>query len=343
MKVKELILQKLREQGEVRASDIVKATGFSRAYVDRFLRELREEGAIVITGKANTAKYIPATQKAVSAEKISTVKVCRILVNKGLNEDEILSDIRKKTGIFDGLRESVSGILEYAFTEMLNNAIEHSSSDKIEVRMEKGEGNVFFEVKDKGVGIFNNIMEKKGLGGTMSAIQDLLKGKQTTEPDSHSGEGIFFTSKSGQILTIESSGKKLIFDNLIGDVLLRDVRKETKGTRVVFSVSLDSQKDLAAIFREYTDKAFTFSKTEVAIKMYVQGASYVSRSQARRLLAGLEKFRTITLDFKGVDTIGQAFADEVFRVWALKHEDKEITVKNACPNVEFMIKRAKSA
>jgi hypothetical protein len=39
----------------------------------------------------------------------------------------------------------------------------------------------------------------------LEAIQDLLKGKQTTMPKSHSGEGIFFTSKIADNLTISSS------------------------------------------------------------------------------------------------------------------------------------------
>ncbi|GAH25948.1 unnamed protein product, partial [marine sediment metagenome] len=77
---------------------------------------------------------------------------------------------------------------------MLNNAIEHSESKKVEIIIERRKNNIIFEVRDWGVGIFNNIMNKKGLSSEMDAIQDLLKGKQTTAPSYHSGEGIFFTS-----------------------------------------------------------------------------------------------------------------------------------------------------
>ena len=54
-------------------------------------------------------------------------------------------------------------------------------------------------------------MKKKNLNSEMEAIQDLLKGKQTTAPEAHSGEGIFFTSKVSSVLTIQSSHKKLIY------------------------------------------------------------------------------------------------------------------------------------
>lgn len=341
MDIKKLITKTLDKKGEVKASEIIKISGFSRAYINRFFREMREEGVLVLTGKANKTRYVPASKKVISREKSLIKTTYRILKNKHLNEDEVLADIRKNTGIFQDLKGNVSKILEYSFTEMLNNAIEHSNSGKIEVRVEKKKNNVLFEVKDKGVGVFNNIRRKKHLGSTMDAIQDLLKGKQTTEPASHSGEGIFFTSKVGDILTIESSKKKLIFDNLVEDIFLKDVNKKTKGTRVVFSISLDSGKKMEKIFRDYTDDSFTFSKTEVTIKLYDRDANYVSRSQARRLLSGLEKFKTIVLDFRGIETVGQGFADEIFRVWWKKYPGKDIITKNAGENVMFMIKRAK--
>ncbi len=342
MDTKKLIIKRLNEKGQVKASEIVRLSGFSRAYVNRFFRELRDEGVLVLVGKANKARYIPGSEKLVLKEKSSINSVYRILKNNGLDEDDVLTGLRNSTGIFRKIKNNVSGILEYAFTEMLNNAIEHSNSDKIEVRMERTDNNIMFEVRDRGIGIFNNIAKTKNLPNKTAAIQDLLKGKETTQPDLHSGEGIFFTSKVGDILVIESFEKKLIFDNLVGDIFLRDVKKAKPGTRVVFSVSLDSEKKIEEIFKKYTDDTFSFSKTEVTVRLYVGSANYVSRSQARRLLVGLEKFKTVILDFKGIDTIGQGFADEVFRVWKRNHPQKEIITKNAGENVVFMIKRAEN-
>ena len=142
-------------------------------------------------------------------------------------------------------------------------------------------------------------------------------------------------------MIVQSSNKKIVFDNLLEDIYIRDV-KETKGTRVSFSVGVTSNQDLSGIFRAYTDESFEFSKTNVIVKLYAPNASYVSRSQARRILSGLEKFKTITLDFNGVDTVGQAFSDEVFRIWKRYHSDIEIKYKNVNENIEFMIKRVSS-
>lgn len=341
MDVRSLILEKLRENGEVRASEIVRITGYSRQYVNRFFRELREEGALTLIGKANRARYIRATETRVAKEIRSIKNVRKILLNKKLSEDEIFSDIERNTGIFCGLAENVSSILEYAFCEMLNNAIEHSISDRITINMERLPESVRFEVRDYGIGIYRNIREKYKLDSDMDAIQDLTKGKLTTDPASHSGEGIFFTSRIGNILLIQSSRMKLIFDNLVNDIFIRST-SDTEGTRIVFSISTDSTKELNAVFDRYTDSHYRFSKTEVFISLYETETNYLSRSQARRLMVGLEKYITVILDFKGVSTIGQAFADEVFRVWQNKYPGISIVSKNTVGNVSFMINRALS-
>jgi uncharacterized protein (DUF1330 family) len=66
----------------------------------------------------------------------------------------------------------------------------------------------------------------------------------------------------------------------------------------------------------------------------------VSRSQAKRLLARVDRFKIVILDFEGVNSIGQAFADEIFRVFRLKNRDTEIHHINANRDVEDMIVRA---
>lgn len=265
----------------------------------------------------------------------------RILKNKNLSEDLVLDEIKRDTGIFFDLPKNISAILDYAFSEMLNNAIEHSKSLKIEIQMQRNAAGVVFDVRDWGVGIFNNIRKKKKLKNEFEAIQDLLKGKQTTSPREHTGEGIFFTSKAGDMLTIQSSRKKLIFNNILDDIFIKEAKK-TIGTKVNFRVLLKSKRNLASIFKKYSDKAFSFAKTETKVSLYKIDTDFISRSQARRIVFGLDKFKKIVLNFKGVDTIGQAFADEVFRVWHRFHPGIKIEYRNANKNIEFMIKRVKS-
>jgi len=332
-----LILNTIKKQGQVKTADIVGLTGLSRAYVHRFLKTLADEGVLILMGKANQAHYILPSKKGHS--KARPLNVHRIMTNKGLAEDKVLREIKEKSAIFQGVAGNVSSIIDYSFTEMLNNAIEHSTSAKIDVVVTRTATDIRFTVLDCGIGIFNNIMKKKRLGTTIEAIQNLLKGKETTAPEAHSGEGIFFTSKIADLLTIKSFEKKLFFDNAGQDIYVKDV-KSVRGTRVDFVLGLRSKKKLVDLFDKYTDESFQFSKTEVKVMLYHQNVDYVSRSQARRILTGLEQFKTIELDFKDVKTIGQAFADEVFRIWQAQHKDVKFVIKDANENVMIMIKRA---
>lgn len=339
MDIKQLILDKISKQKEVRVADLVKATGFSRAYVSRFFQELKNEGKVALLGRANKARYVLAEKSRVLAEKKKILNIRRILRNKDISEDIVLDSIEADTGIFLGLKNNLAKILEYAFTEILNNAIEHSRSKIIEVSMERKRDGLNFNVIDRGVGIFNNIIEKRKLKNELEAIQDLIKGKQTTAPKQHTGEGIFFTSKAADTLTIQSSRKKLIFDNKLNDIFIKDA-KYIKGTKVFFNIGTKSAKNLEIIFKEYSGDSFGFEKTKVIVKLYKMGAAYISRSQGRRVFSGLDKFKTVELDFRGVDSVGQAFADEVFRIWKSKHPRINIIYKNADENIDFMIKRA---
>jgi len=353
MDIKKLILKKLNKNKKIKVAEIVKATGFSRAYINRFFQELKDEGKVVLIGKSNKAQYVLAEKNIVMRTKEGLLVAHRVLENKNLAEDIVLDEIKRNTGIFLNLPKNVSAIIDYAFTEMLNNAIEHSQSKKIEISMKRDSNAIRFDVVDWGIGIFKHIMKKGGLGSELEAIHNLSKGKETTAPKKHSGEGIFFTSKVADILTIKSSEKKLIFHNVLDDIFIKDIKK-TKGTKVTFIINPDSKRKLYEVFRKYSGKSYEFSKTKVNVKLYNEqdaqyierstaryriDTGYLSRSQARRIVSGLDKFKTVILDFKDVETVGQAFIDEVFRVWQNNHPNIEIIPENANQNIVFMIKR----
>ena len=65
--------------------------------------------------------------------------------------------------------------------------------------------------------------------------------------------------------------------------------------------------------------------------------TYVTRSQAKRLVARLERFGSIELDFSDIDEIGQGFADEVFRVFHIKHPNSQIIATKYNQRVGKMI------
>ena len=72
----------------------------------------------------------------------------------------------------------------------------------------------------------------------------------------------------------------------------------------------------------------------------MNGTTFVSRSEAKRLLTNLERFREVVVDFTGVQSVGQGFADEVFRVWARANPETKLIPISMQRTVAFMVERA---
>ncbi|OGN05074.1 MAG: hypothetical protein A2659_01460 [Candidatus Yanofskybacteria bacterium RIFCSPHIGHO2_01_FULL_44_24] len=342
MDIRKFILNRIGKKGRVTVAEVAKVLGFSRVYVHRFFQELSESGKLAKIGHANRSHYVLPAVGSIKKAKQGITKFSRVFNNKNLHEDEIIHLIKKETGIFERIKENAAHILEYAFTEMLNNAIEHSGSLKIKAIMERDGNIIKFQIIDWGVGIFEKIIHSRHLANSDEAIQDLLKGKQTTDPEAHSGEGIFFTRRAGDTFIIRSSTRKLFFNNPINDFAVVTI-KPVLGTRITFTVAGNTKKKLQDVFSQYAGEAFEFGTTEVVVRLYEKGSpTFISRSQARRILYGLDKFKKIILDFDKVKSVGQGFADEVFRVWQVKNPHVTIIVKNAGSDADFMIKRYKN-
>jgi len=338
---KEEILKIAKEKGQIKTKDLVGVFNVSRQHVSAILRELIKDGKLVKLGSTNKAFYT-LPDYASSHLEILPTRIKKSLKNKGLEEHEVLEEIENNLPLLLKLPENVRSIFTYAFSEMLNNAIEHSKSDKIEVEVVLENKKLRFYVNDYGIGVFRNVMKDRGLKSELEAMQDLLKGKTTTQPKSHSGEGIFFTSKAADQYELESYGYQLVVDNNINDVFFNKVKADKRGTKVSFIISTDSARHLNDVFKQYTSKVDSgsgFDKTEIKVKLYTIGGVYVSRSQARRILAGLEKFKSIILDFEKVPMVGQAFSDEVFRVFKNRHPAIKIKSANMNEAVKFMIDR----
>jgi anti-sigma regulatory factor (Ser/Thr protein kinase) len=324
-------------------SQVVGDFGISRTYAYLILHELQEEGVVFRVGSTNQTRYVLALDKTSVDNARKTIRhILLKLENDHLDEAEVFGRIDRKTGIFLEAPDNAVRLVRFGFTEMLNNAIDHSQSKRIEVDCRRTETAITFTVRDFGIGIFNNVRDKFRLPGTLAAVQEILKGKTTTAPKEHTGEGVFFTSKMADVFIIDSYEKRLTVNNLISDVFITD-RKPLLGTRVSFSIHLASARNIKDVFDAYTGSeadGLKFDKTHITVKLFQFGSDLPSRSEAKRVTMNLENFRVIELDFAGVETVGQGFADEIFRVWQNRFPDIQLVPINANENVAFMIRRA---
>jgi hypothetical protein len=170
------------------------------------------------------------------------------------------------------------------------------------------------------------------------ALEHVFKGRQTTAPEAHTGQGIFFTSRIADRFTLRSHAIEPTRDNVREDLFVKDIAFLT-GTEVEFQISRQSRRSLQKLFQEFANEDFEFSKNKVQVKISAETGA-LSRSEARRLLYGMDAFEEIVFDFSGVDEIGQAFADEIFRVYANQNPSKRVTFSGANPAVSFLITQA---
>ncbi len=267
------------------------------------------------------------------------------LFGKKLEEDIIYRETIEK--YISKLDDNVRRIWEYGFTEMVNNVLEHSKANVMLITFQQNALYTWVNIMDNGVGIFEKIAQYYKYTNLDDAILNLFKGKLTTDEKNHSGEGIFFTSKAMDHFSAISSNKIFCQDNTHEEC--KDLKKEKTmndiweiledkpGTVIVMVLSNTVDRTLKEVFDMYSSVDGGFTTTKIPIKQICDGGYPVSRSQAKRLYFGFDKFEKVILDFSGVEEIGQGFAHELFAVFKNKHPEIEMECINVNADVQKMI------
>lgn len=332
IEVRDFIIQHIEEHPKSISRVVSDKFGISRQSVNRYLDKLVSDGVLQPEGQTRSRSY-----------KIKTIleKDFTYRITAEVEEDRVWrNDLRP---CFDGIKSNIIDICNYGFTEMFNNVIDHSQGNSAIVRFKYTPSQIKVTVVDNGIGIFNKIAKELELEDTRHAVLELSKGKLTTDKSQHTGEGIFFTSRMFDLFSITSG--QLYFRHVSGEEenwLLEDKSEILKGTGVGMEIRTNSNRTTKEVFDKYTstEDDFSFATTHVPVALTRYGEeNLVSRSQAKRLLARLEPFKEIFLNFEGVDFIGQAFADEIFRVFKNNHPDIQVIWVGANSDVEKMIKR----
>lgn len=331
--IRRFILDHLEKHPDNISKLTAKNFDITRQAVNKHLQRLVMELSIIETGSTKSKVY----KLAPLLEWKQTYPI-----SPGLAEDVIWRD--DVQGALGNMPDNVMNIWHYGFTEMFNNAIDHSSGSEIVIQIKKTAASTEMLMRDNGLGIFKKIQTTLNLLDERHALLELAKGKLTTDPKRHSGEGIFFTSRIFDSYDILSGG--VYFSHEFGHhedwIIERD--QFENGTAVWMKLNNHTSRTSKKIFDQYTSgDDYGFTKTVVPVKLAKYGNDeLISRSQAKRLLSRVELFKTVIFDFSGIDTIGQAFADEIFRVFLNQHPEVEFTSVNANTEVRQMIDRAKS-
>lgn len=326
--IKWYILEKIENHQNDIAKRTSQAFGISLNTVYRYIRELEKENIIDKNGRMLKLKekeehFFLSRQKGQMEE-----------------EDQVYNKYIKK--YIDGLPDNVKQIWQYSFMEMMNNAIDHSQAESVIISVIQNYISTYIMISDNGIGIFKKIKDYYGYDSLDDAVNELFKGKLTTDKNNHSGEGIFFTSRVLDSFAALSDGKIFTHDNFSELTESMENIESLKrldphgGTMIFMGLSNFSKKILKEVFDMFSDEDGSFIRTRIPIKN-IYDTYPVSRSQAKRLCHRFENFREIELDFSGIEEIGQGFAHELFVVFQNNHPDIKLIPMNTTEDVKKMI------
>ncbi len=332
--IRKYLLRKIDSDDEKLIPKVADAFGISLTSVKRYLEVELSEDHIVPDAEKKCGYSLVFQRESFRYETKGLDEYCDLLLAK-----DVLPII--------SAGENARKLWSYMLSEMFNNVLEHSRGTVADCRVENCclYGRVF--LTDNGKGVFRTVcdtLEKNGFRSPTveDAVMELYKGKLTSAPQHHSGEGIFFTMKMADRFFLWSSDTlmKYGYSETAETVRSRFLAYASgltgKGTTVMMKLDHDTMKSTKEIFNRYSDPDNGFYKTLIPVRDVCEEFGPVSRSQARSICFRLENFKEAVLDFTGVEFMGQGFADELFRVFQNKYPDLMITPINMSDAVNRM-------
>jgi anti-sigma regulatory factor (Ser/Thr protein kinase) len=324
------VRQLLSRAESVANRDVADLLGVSAATAQRVLRAMVDDDLLRVTGRGRSARY---TLKPVRR---------RYPLPPAADESVIWDQVEEELERLTPLNKVERDVLRYAATEMINNAIDHSGGSRLQVSAHVSAGHVEVEIQDNDVGALKRARAGMPTLTPREVVLELEKGKLTTDPARHTGQGLFFTSKAVSRFKLESEGVAWIVDNALADSAIASSTL-TQGTRITLTLVLGQTKPLKDTFDAWTDpETLRFHRTRTTVHLAQTGTTFVSRSEAKRVAARLEAFQEVIVDFDQVELVGQGFCDELFRVWATAHPRTTLLPVRMNDDVAFMVQRART-
>lgn len=238
------------------------------------------------------------------------------------------------------LPPAVARMVQHAFTELLNNAIDHSGGSQVTVSVRQTALHVQLLVSDDGCGVFHRIEAAHGVADPTVAMLELSKGKFTSQPERHTGRGLFFTSRLADVFDLHANENAFQYRGFGHRSWYRSRPMARQGTSIYMAINLDTPRTLDSVLRAHSldGDGYGFERTVVPLQLLMgQGTGLESRAQAKRVAARLQQFRHAEVDFTGIADVGHSFADELFRVALLDHPSLELVPVGMAPRVAAMI------
>ena len=328
--VRATILEKIEKDPGSNPSRIIQQQfSITRETVRRQIQTLIDDNSIVAEGYGKGRVYFPSKSTQRGGELKSVHMTRKKLASDG---EDVVFTAHIAPVIKDVVSKNNFARIQYISTECLNNIIDHSRATQVTIKILSQKNKITVTLIDDGIGVFASLKNYYHLNDMYEAAAELAKGKRTTDPALHAGEGLFFSARIADFFEISANGISYSFNDSKDDWIISPGSFSTSGTIVQTTIDLSSAKTTRSVFDRYT-RDFKFElHSPLLVNPYIVSlptGDFLSRSEAKKIIAGAESFKSIILDFKNIENIGQGFADEIFRVFASQHPTIIISHKNA--------------
>lgn len=329
------LVNHVKAKNQVFAKVIVSKFDFSPRAATTLATQLAVDSKPVVKAKSSK-KQIRSAPNPVSQTKCFYAKTFQ---NVDIDEIAILYDVERNLWPSLQLPENIRSIFAFIFSKILNNVKEHSRSRQMKILAAVARGVLTVTIEDFGIGIFRNIMQASRLHTETAAIQEILKGKVTSIPHQHAGEGLFFAVRAADQFIIDSYGYRVCFRSARSEIAIEQTKRIALGTKVTFKINLNTKRNLANVLKKYLaiadDGGYQFNTTEISLKLYAKNRACTSIAEARHVLYRLENFKRIKFNYIGVSKINHEFANEIYQAFHSNYP--EIKLENS--NMNCTIKR----
>ncbi len=322
------------QHGDALPAHLMQRLQISRRQAALLLRRLEALQWLVACGTPRAPRFVPGPLR----------QVVKRYALAGLRED---APWRQDFAPCFALPPAVQAMAQHAFTELLNNAIDHSGGTSVTVSMRQTPLQLQLLVSDDGVGLFRRVAEHFALDEPAVAMLELAKGKLTSDPDRHCGHGLFFTAQLADVFDLHANAAAFQRRGWDGGRWHAQRPATKAGTSIYLAISLDTPRTLEQVLMAHSasGQGFGFERTRVPLALLAApGARQLSsRAEARRVAERLERFAVAELDFTGFEHIGHGFADELFRVIGRRHPALQLQPVGAAAPVQSMIEAVRAA
>jgi len=237
--VTQWITAAVQEHGQGLPEHVMARLGISRRSALALLNKLVAAQWLAREGKSRRSSFVPGSLR----------QVVQRYALAGLQED---LPWQHDFAPHFSLPPALARMAQHAFSELLNNAIDHSGGTHVAVSMRTTALHLQLLVSDDGCGVFERIQQSFEIGDPATAMLELSKGKLTSAPDSHAGHGLFFTSRLADVFDLHANHRAFQYRGWDlhswhpTKALARD------GTSIYIAINLDTPRTLGQVLNAHS-------------------------------------------------------------------------------------------